>query len=96
MKVRLTASAANDLRQINAYIAADSPERARQFVHRIMQACRGLADAPSRGRAMPALGPRVRVLAYGSYLILYQVGLREVVVLRVVHGMRDLDGLELV
>jgi plasmid stabilization system protein ParE len=45
---------------------------------------------------MPALGPRVRVLAYGSYLILHQVGPREVVVLRVVHGMRDLDGLELV
>lgn len=94
MKVRLTSSAASDLRQINVYIAADSPSRARQFVKKIIQACQGLTDAPRRGREVSSLGPGVRGLVFGSYLILYQIEPREVVVLRVVHGMRDLDDVE--
>ena len=48
--------AEEDFREIYFFIAADSPERARNFVREIRRRCRLLVDVPELGPARPDLG----------------------------------------
>lgn len=52
---------------------------------------RTLAESPERGRVVPELeDPEVHELFVGRYRVLYEIHPREVWVMRVIHGNRDL------
>jgi plasmid stabilization system protein ParE len=90
MIVRIAASAIRDLEEIGDYIAQDNPERALSFVRELRDACLGLASMPA---AFP-LVPRyehldVRFRVHRNYLIFYKVEIKQVVVVRILHGARN-------
>lgn len=93
-RVVISAPAANDLRNIGDYIAADSPARARRFIAVLKERCFSLALHPFRGKPAPEVGLDVRMLIVGNYLILYRVQNEIVMIDRLVHGARDIAGLD--
>lgn len=57
--------------------------------------CRRIADQPRAAPLRPDVGPGVRIVVMGAYLIIYvQQDDGAVQVERVVHGARDLDALD--
>ena len=91
MKVEWSQPAREDLIQIRAYIAADAPRYARQFVERIIGSVRKLREFPLIGRTVPeAERADVRELIYQNYRIVYLVESERVFVLGVIHGSRDM------
>lgn len=90
-------AAVRDLRDIGRYIARHAPERAISFTDELEQRCRDLGHQPERGRLVPQVGRDTRQLVHGSYLIFYRYDEQrdEVVVLRFVHGSRDLQKLRI-
>lgn len=85
-----TRPAREDLREIRAYIARDSPRYGQATVERLVGAAERLCAYPLSGRVVPELGqPTVREVIAGSYRIVYRVTADEVQVLAVVHGARQ-------
>lgn len=86
MRLVYTDAANDDLDEIYAYIAAESPRSAARLVNRLAVACRGLTSFPLSGRAA---GAGVRELTtVPPYVIIYRVGSAEVFIDRIVHGAR--------
>lgn len=94
MGYRLSPLAENDLADLADYIALDSPDAALRLIGRIEQACRMLGDRPLLGRARPDIAVDAHSWVVGRYLILYRPKGREIEVVRVVHGARNLDDLD--
>jgi toxin ParE1/3/4 len=84
-----------DIREIGAYIAQDNPVRAASFVLQLEAQCRAVAAAPSIYPARFDLAPRLRMAAYGRYLVFFRdlPGDNKVRVERVLHSARDLPAL---
>lgn len=83
-----------DLQAIYDYIAADSPNRAVQYLGKMEQAILQLQEFPNMGhesryREMRALG--VRILSFEDYLIFHTVNRQSetVSIVRVLHGSVD-------
>lgn len=90
MKVVVTAPARRDLREIGRFIAQDNPMRAKSFVRELQASARQLGDMPSGFPVLDGFARQgVRRRAHGTYLIFYQVEGDRVLVLRVLHGARD-------
>lgn len=89
-QVRFTAQAELDLEEIGDYIAADNPSRALAFVQAIREHCKRIAAAPSGYPAHPELGENLRSCAHGRYRIIFQPRADDVLIVRVLHGARDL------
>ena len=95
MKVtwQLQPEARSDLRQVGEYIARDSPQRAGEFVQRLLDRCDRQSQRPSparnvSGRYVPAGTKRV---VEGNYHIYYrQEKDKPLSILRIVRGDRDL------
>lgn len=83
-------SADDDLLEIFLTIAEDDEGAATRFIDRIRAALRRLADYPLSAPARPELGVDMRSLAVGRYLVLYRVQPDHVLILRVLHGARDI------
>ena len=87
-------SAEADLAEIWAYIARDSLDNADHFIDRIFQICReALASNPRLGRAREELGPGLRSLVFEGYVIFYHPIPDGVEIVRVLHGMRDIESI---
>jgi addiction module RelE/StbE family toxin len=86
--------ARTDLRELNAYIAKDSPYYARRFTERIIASVEKLDDFPKIGRRVPEAEGRedVRELIYQGYRIIYLTRPEPVFIVTIVHGSRDLAG----
>jgi toxin ParE1/3/4 len=78
MKVRYERGALADLEEIFAHIAADNRLAAARLVARIEDAARRIGGAPRIGQATS--NPRFRRFPVGEYLIVYEVGLTEVII----------------
>lgn len=71
------------------------PRHARLFVNRIRQAAQSLAAFPNLGRRVPDLDdPALREIIVRSYRIMYRVEDGDVFIAAVVHGARDVQGLD--
>lgn len=84
--------AKDDVRQIFDYIATDSPAAARNYVGGLTAACERLADFPLSGRRYDET---FRCLVYRNHVIFYtydETG-RQVAIVMVIDGRRDLDEL---
>lgn len=96
MRVKWTEPALEDLAGIQAYIAKDSPYYAKQFIERIFEAAETLDGFPELGRKVPEAGDteNIRELLFQSYRIIYLYQTDHVYILAVIHGSRDLQGME--
>lgn len=96
MRVRWSANARTDLRELKALISRDSTFYARRFVSKIMDSASRLAGHPELGRHVPeAELDDVRELIFQNYRIIYRVRSSDIYILTVVHGSRDLAGRQL-
>lgn len=94
MRLRFTAAAEADLRQIAIFIASDSPRQAATFVRQLRTACRGLLDKPYRfPQASPGKNSFVRKRPHGAYVIIYAVQENAVEIIRVLHSARDYENI---
>jgi toxin ParE1/3/4 len=66
---------------------------ATRFVSGFQSAFGRLLDYPLSAPGRDHLAPGLRALVHGSYAAYYQVMEQEVVILRVLHGARDIDAI---
>ena len=90
MRIRRTARAEEDLIEIWSYLAAHNESAADYLLDRFEQRWNGLLSYPHLGKACPDIAEGVRVLVEGEHLIYYRVGERDIVILRVLHGRRNI------
>ncbi len=83
--------ARDDLAEIWDYIADDSIKQADAFIDHIDGAFRTLAAQPMMGRERNELVPGLRSFPIGRYMIFYEPLPDGVVIVRVLHGARDID-----
>ncbi|AEG67538.1 type II toxin-antitoxin system RelE/ParE family toxin [Ralstonia solanacearum] len=90
MRLAITPLAEQDLESIADYIAQDNPARAVTFVRELQGQCQRLVANPSGYRLRTELGDGIRSCAYGRYVIFFVTTPDEVIVIRILHGARDL------
>ncbi|MDI6027827.1 type II toxin-antitoxin system RelE/ParE family toxin [Corticibacterium sp. UT-5YL-CI-8] len=88
---RLTPRAEQDIRDIWHTIASDSEKAADALVLRLFAKFHLAKTQPKMGRALQEVAPNVRILIEGRYLILYEPAGDDLLVVAVVHGMRNPD-----
>lgn len=92
-------SARRDIEDIAVYIGSDSPDAARRFLRQCEETFDWLAGMPRvgrpwRARSRRAQGIRVWAVAgFPNHLVFYRIRARSVLILHVMSGWRDLDGL---
>jgi toxin ParE1/3/4 len=96
--VLLTNDAARDLDEIYEYIALhDAPQKADDVLDQIEKAFSGLSESPERGarpNELLSLGIReYREVFFKPYRIIYRVMDKNVYVLLIVDGRRDMQSL---
>lgn len=86
-----TERSAQDLEEIEAYIAADDPIAAERWVRTLIGAATRAGELPLSGRIVPEMGREdVRELIKKSYRIIYWVFDDRVEILTVLEGHRRL------
>ena len=85
-------TALEDLKQIRAWVAQDSPDAARRLASKIRKGVESLTDFPMAGRIVPEIGIKAyREIIVRPYRVIYQVRDNDAfVILRVWHSHRDL------
>ncbi len=72
MKLTWTNEALNRLIEVEDYISEDSPQRALNFVNRIISKAESLKKHPKKGRIVPEFSiPDFREMIYKKYQIVY-------------------------
>lgn len=93
-RLTITDSARTDLHEIHSQIAKDKPEAARRFVEKLRDNARRLAETPGMGRKRGEdLRPGLFSYPIGQYILFYCKQLDGIVLVRVIHGSRDLPSL---
>jgi len=93
MAIEWSARARTDLRELQTYIAQDSPHYARRFVEKIFKAVESLTEHPQIGRKVPEADREdIRELIFQNYRIIYRIKPEHVYIVTVLHGSRDLGG----
>lgn len=87
----ITPEAAADLTEIAYSNALDNPDRARIFMREIVAHCHRVANTPHAGRARPELGPGIRSIPHGQYVIFCRLTDAGTEVLHILQGARDLS-----
>jgi len=90
MRLVFTPLAEQDLEAIADYIAADNPVRALSFVRELRVQCQRITHNPPGYRLRPELGEGIRSCAHGHYAIFFEATHEEVLIVRILHGARDL------
>ena len=89
-RLTITESARADLREIRDYIAKDNPAAARRVVERLRAQARKLAATPGIGRSRRDLRPDLFSFPAGRHVLFYRPQPGGIVLVRVLHGARDL------
>lgn len=92
-RLTITESARADLREIRAYIAKDNSAAARRVVERLRIHARNLAANPGMGRRREDLRPDLFSFPAGKHVLFYHPQSGGIVLVRVLHGARDLPAL---
>jgi toxin ParE1/3/4 len=91
-KVTWTEQALEDLEAVCLFIARDTPRYAELFADQVFKATDRLGDFPLSARVVPEIGrENIREIILGNYRIIYRVLPKEVEILTVHHGARELD-----
>ena len=94
-RFQLTPEAECDLLAIWEFIARDSFDAADRMADRLERAFRLLAEFPRKGhqRADVKVSEPLLFWPAGSYIVIYRPAPRPVLIVRILHGARDLDAL---
>ena len=92
-RVDKTSRAETDLIQIADYIAKDSLKAALRWISEIDQTFRLLAKNPLLGENVGYLQLDTRRQTFGRYLIFYRPIEQGIIVVRVLHGSRQIENL---
>jgi toxin ParE1/3/4 len=95
MRLRFSRRSEIDLEEIGDYVANDSPRNAANFVAKLRDACQRIGRMPAGYRLRPELGEGVRSSAFRSYTIFFVVERDEVLIVRILHGARDITAHDL-
>ena len=90
MEVVFSQQAELDLEEIADTIVIDSAPAAIRFIQAIREHCARIGLTPLAYPARPELGLDIRCCVHQRYLILFQPGATSVLVVRILHGSRDL------
>jgi toxin ParE1/3/4 len=83
--------ASDDLVAIAEYISRDSEVYAAAVVQELVAAARSLSDLAERGRRVPEYSdPSARELIIGKFRLVYRVRPKQVEVVRIIHGAREM------
>lgn len=95
MAYRLAPEAEADLQDIAFHLFQETGniEVADRVIQLVAQRFDLLAGHPRAGRARDDLRPGIRVFPVGDYLLLYREAGADVVIVRVLHGSRDVEAL---
>ena len=87
--------ALDDLAEIWAYIADDSPDQAEAFVDLLDSKFQALSRRPGLGRRRRELSSDIdiRSLTVGRYVVFYLPLSRGIELVRVFHGSRDIESI---
>jgi toxin ParE1/3/4 len=88
-RYRLTPRASQDLRDIWHTIAIENEKAADKLLMRIFDKLELAAQHSKMGTARPELSATARVLIEGRYIVIYEPQSDGVLVVAIVHGMRD-------
>ena len=102
VEVEWTRQARNDLLEIFVLIGLEQPVAAERYFNRIEEKAVLLSHHPRAGVSRPDIAPGLRMLVEAPYLILYRIEpdaddgpARQVEIVRVVDGRRDLFNLHM-
>lgn len=87
-KVFYTPRAANNIKDLQDYIAAHNPTAAFQIVTIIRQRISNLIEYPRTGRPGRVSGTRELIISHTPYIVSYRVNESRIEVLAVLHGAR--------
>src|SRR2546425_12073355 len=94
-RLEWTDPAIADLENIQDYLSKDSVEYADAVVERLILSVERLESFPESGRLVPAASDlKVRELIVSGYRIIYRLRPSRAQSLAVIHGARDLAGME--
>ena len=93
LRILKSPEAENDLAEIWWYIAQDNPGNADKLIDEIKATCRKLARFTSMGRNRDELHPGLQSFPVSKYLIFYMSINGGIEIIRVLHGMMDIDAL---
>lgn len=97
MGYKFTELADQDLQDISYHIALDNEKAAQRVYKSILDTCAMVADIPNMGRRPMYVEDQsilfVAVREFNRYLIFYRKHNDGVLILRVIHGSRDLPAL---
>jgi toxin ParE1/3/4 len=86
-------AAQQDLERIVLRIAVEDPAAGRRFRDRVLDRIGVLRSFPESAQPRPEFGIGVRTIPIGRYIVFVRVAVPKVVVLRIIHGARDLPRL---
>lgn len=93
-RLRVSAAAALDLREIAFYIGRDDRAAARRWLQKLRARARSAARTPNAGRKVPEYDREdIREVLLGAYRIGYRVNATDVVLLFVIEGHQRLRNL---
>ena len=83
--------AENDIEEIWLYIAQDNPDNADRLLDEIEETSRKLVQFTSMGRNRYELYPGLKSFPVGKFIIFYLPISGGLEIVRILHGMRDID-----
>jgi toxin ParE1/3/4 len=93
-RIRVTRRARADLDEIWSYIATNgSAESANRFIDSLIDRLLLIVASPEMGRMREELQPGMRSFVIDPYVVYYRQIPSGVVILRVLHGARDIERL---
>jgi len=93
LRINKSPEAESDLDEIWWYIAQDNLVNADKFIDEIETTCRQLARFTGMGKNRDELHPGLQSFPVGKYLIFYMPINGGIEIIRVLHGMMDIDAL---
>ena len=96
MKVIWSKESLQQLIEIEKYISRDSPERAVQFINRLIDRAEKIKDYPYKGRVVPEFSlNEIREVLEKSYRIVYRISEDQIEILTVFEGHKLLKSSEI-
>lgn len=93
LRILKSPAAENDLNEIWWFIAQDNPDNADKLLDEIAETSSKLAQFKNMGRNRDELHRGLRSFPVGRYLIFYMPIIGSIELVRVLHGMMDIDAL---
>jgi toxin ParE1/3/4 len=90
---KIAERARQDIKEIEVYLAQRNPDAAFRFLERFEVIFDNLAMMPLMGRGRPEVARDVRSFAEPPYTIFYRPEKDGIMIVRVLHGARDIEAL---